>query len=249
MHLAEAWIKITCRCPLESPVFPRLLDRSRSDEKEINYDSAPGDRQRVKSGAPGDRQRAKVKVPNRKGIANQTGSESCVAHREVRDEALTGEPAGQPSSRENTPTLGCRRCHSMRKATRTGRDSASACSTLRGLRPWHVGTLFCRRTGRSPAWPPELFSERSASGRRGVKADDERVGEVRPLHSSDETGEQTRPTGRGAGGARKRTEGTQESRHTRRTQSREKCVPEARLRTPELLVGFAVDRQRWEPGA
>ena len=45
------------------------------------------------SGAPGDRQRA---VPNRKGIANQTGPESCVAHREVRDEALTGEPAGQP---------------------------------------------------------------------------------------------------------------------------------------------------------
>jgi hypothetical protein len=37
-----------------------------------------------------------VKVSNRKGIANQTGPESCVAHREARDEALTGEPAGQP---------------------------------------------------------------------------------------------------------------------------------------------------------
>jgi hypothetical protein len=37
-----------------------------------------------------------VKVSNRKGIANQTGPESCVVHREVRDEALTGEPAGQP---------------------------------------------------------------------------------------------------------------------------------------------------------
>ena len=41
------------------------------------------------------------KVSNREGIANQTGSESCVAHREVRDEALTGEPAGQPLSRES----------------------------------------------------------------------------------------------------------------------------------------------------
>ena len=41
-----------------------------------------------------------MKVSNRKGIANQTGPESCVAHREVRDEALTGEPAGQPLSRE-----------------------------------------------------------------------------------------------------------------------------------------------------
>jgi hypothetical protein len=37
-----------------------------------------------------------VEVSNRKGIANQTGPESCGAHREVRDEALTGEPAGQP---------------------------------------------------------------------------------------------------------------------------------------------------------
>jgi hypothetical protein len=37
-----------------------------------------------------------VKVSNRKGIANQSVPESCVAHREVRDEALTGEPAGQP---------------------------------------------------------------------------------------------------------------------------------------------------------
>ena len=32
-----------------------------------------------------------MKVCNRKGIANQAGPESCVADREVRDEALTGE--------------------------------------------------------------------------------------------------------------------------------------------------------------
>ena len=30
------------------------------------------------------------------GVANRAGPESCVAHREMRDEALTGEPAGQP---------------------------------------------------------------------------------------------------------------------------------------------------------
>jgi hypothetical protein len=41
-----------------------------------------------------------VKVSNSEGIANQTGPESCVAHREVRDEALRGEPIGQPLSRE-----------------------------------------------------------------------------------------------------------------------------------------------------
>jgi hypothetical protein len=37
-----------------------------------------------------------VEVSNRKGIANQTRPELCVAHREVRDEALTGKPVGQP---------------------------------------------------------------------------------------------------------------------------------------------------------
>ena len=42
-----------------------------------------------------------VKVHNSKGIANRTGPESCGAHREMRDEALTGEPAGQPLSRES----------------------------------------------------------------------------------------------------------------------------------------------------
>jgi hypothetical protein len=41
-----------------------------------------------------------VKVLNSKGIASHTGPESCVTHREVRDEALTGERAGQPLSRE-----------------------------------------------------------------------------------------------------------------------------------------------------
>ena len=32
-----------------------------------------------------------MKVLNSEGIANRAGPESCVAHREVRDEALTGE--------------------------------------------------------------------------------------------------------------------------------------------------------------
>ena len=42
-----------------------------------------------------------MEVSNRKGIANQTGPESCVAHRKIRDEPLTGEPAGQPLSGES----------------------------------------------------------------------------------------------------------------------------------------------------
>src|SRR5258707_4001208 len=36
----------------------------------------------------------------RRSFPSSDGPESCVTHREVRDEALTGEPAGQPLSRE-----------------------------------------------------------------------------------------------------------------------------------------------------
>src|SRR5882672_97732 len=42
----------------------------------------------------------------------------------------------------------------------------------------------------------------SASGRRGAEADDERAGEVRPLYSSEEAGEQPRTIGCGVGGAK-----------------------------------------------
>src|SRR6202162_4764523 len=46
------------------------------------------------------------------------------------------------------------------------------------------------------------MGRRPASGRRGAEADDARVGEVRPLQSSEEAGEQTRATGSGVGGAK-----------------------------------------------
>src|SRR5260221_5380948 len=86
-------------------------------------------------------------LSNSKGIANQTGPESCVAHREVRCEALTGEPAGQPSSRESTlqfrvPTLSL-----LAEGNTHTRDKASACEALRGLRPWHLRTLIGREAG------------------------------------------------------------------------------------------------------
>jgi hypothetical protein len=88
-----------------------------------------------------------VKVSNRKGIANQTGPESCVAHREVRDEALTGEPTGQPLSRESFKLVQGADAVSVAEGNMDRRDSASACSTLRGPRTWHVGTLFAREPG------------------------------------------------------------------------------------------------------
>ena len=41
-----------------------------------------------------------VQVHYGEGIVNQTGPESCAVYREVCCEALTGERAGQPLSRE-----------------------------------------------------------------------------------------------------------------------------------------------------
>ena len=190
-----------------------------------------------------------MKVLNRKGIANQTGPESCVAHREVRDEALTGEPAGQPLSRENTLTIRVPTLSLYAEGNTDRRVSASGCSTLRGLRTWHVGTLLAREPGDLLLGRLELFSERSASGRRGVEADDERAGEVRPLHSSNESGEQTWATGRGAGGAKEEDRG--EHRRATHVPDSEpgKRVPEARLGTRSCSWGFAVNHPRWEPGA
>ena len=190
-----------------------------------------------------------MKVLNRKGIANQTGPESCVAHREVRDEALTGEPAGQPLSRESFKLVQGADVVSVTEGNTDRRVSASGCSTLRGLRTWHVGTLLAREPGDLLLGRLELFSERSASGRRGVEADDERAGEVRPLYSSNETGEQTWATGRGVGGAKEEDRG--EHRRATHVPDSEpgKRVPEARLGTRSRSWGFVVYHPRWEPGA
>ena len=46
-----------------------------------------------------NRFRAHLKM-GRRSFPSSDGPELCVTHREVRDEALTGEPAGQPLSRE-----------------------------------------------------------------------------------------------------------------------------------------------------
>ena len=54
---------------------------------------------RMCAGKIGKEQR--VQVSYGEGVANHTGLESCVAHREVRGEALTKVCTGQPLSRES----------------------------------------------------------------------------------------------------------------------------------------------------
>jgi len=60
-----------------------------------------------------------VQVHYDEGVANHIDPESCVMNREAHREALTGERAGQPLSRDRTrsrvPTL-----FWLRKATRRG---------------------------------------------------------------------------------------------------------------------------------
>jgi hypothetical protein len=101
-----------------------------------------------------------------------------------------------------------RRLSSWSNAT-CAMPSCEALSSRRGRRAHHaqkdrVGTwdISCPTTGNMPTW--------SASGRRGVVADDARAREVGLLVSSDETGEQSRAKRGfcgGVGGAKGRGQG------------------------------------------
>ena len=87
-----------------------------------------------------------MKVPNNKEVAIHIVPESCAAYREVRREALTGEHIGQPLSRDRDRVLGADAVR-LAEGNTTKRVNASAWSTWRGLRTWHVCTLLVREPG------------------------------------------------------------------------------------------------------
>ena len=87
-----------------------------------------------------------MEVPCSKGIANHTGPESCAVYREAQREALTGVHAGQPLSRERSIVQGADAVE-VAEGNTYRCDSASTCTTLRGLRPWHACKLFEREPG------------------------------------------------------------------------------------------------------
>src|ERR1700732_2416671 len=92
-----------------------------------------------------------VQVHHDEGVANRIDPESCANTREGIGEALTGERIGQPLSRESTLILGAD-VVAVTEGNTDGRDNASAQTARRGLRHWHVRTLFAREpsgTGRS----------------------------------------------------------------------------------------------------
>jgi hypothetical protein len=92
-----------------------------------------------------------VQVLCSEGIANHTGPESCVVHREVYGEALTGETVGQPLSRESfksvLPYFRCKlttpktrkqlKCLGMQRFFPRSREAASP-------GPWSAEVSGCR---------------------------------------------------------------------------------------------------------
>jgi hypothetical protein len=86
-----------------------------------------------------------VRVLYGEGIASHTGPESCVASREGRGEALTGECVGQPLSGENQ----LRGADVLRPAegNRARVVNARRSPTPRRRRTWHAQTPSVREPG------------------------------------------------------------------------------------------------------
>ena len=80
------------------------------------------------------------------GVAIHIGPEPCVGVREDGDEASVGEGIGQPLSRERVLSWVPTPCI-LWKATHPVALFASARTTRRGQRPWHVQTLLAREPG------------------------------------------------------------------------------------------------------
>lgn len=90
-----------------------------------------------------------MKVPHSEDRASYAVPESCVGCREVRREALTGAPVGQPLSRESFREQGADAV-SVAEGNTLQSGIARTARTLRGLRTWHAGTLLAREPGDLP---------------------------------------------------------------------------------------------------
>ena len=87
-----------------------------------------------------------MQVPHNKDIANHVVPESCVTHREVRREALTGVRTGQPLSHDRVDIPGADAVQ-VAEGNISRRVIASTWITRRGRRTWHVRTLLAREPG------------------------------------------------------------------------------------------------------
>lgn len=116
-----------------------------------------------------------MQVHHDEGVANRIDPESCADAREGIGEALTGERIGQPLSREKSFDPGA-------DALDNAEGNMGGALSRAPSRPAWSQTLACAEalctgTGRSRVWPADGH-RRSASGRRGVVADDAQAREV-----------------------------------------------------------------------
>ena len=91
------------------------------------------------------------------GVANHIGPEPCAGVREDVGEASVGERIGQPLSHDRLFVLGADAVDSAEGNT-SGRVTASAPTTRRGLRPWHVRTLLVREPGDLGSDQPQYWA-------------------------------------------------------------------------------------------
>ena len=87
-----------------------------------------------------------MKVRYDEGLASHIAPESCAVIREDVGEALTGVCTGQPLSRESYIFPGADAV-SLSEGNMDGCVNASARTTRRGRRPWHVHKLLAREPG------------------------------------------------------------------------------------------------------
>ena len=87
-----------------------------------------------------------MQVHHEEGVASHLGPEPCGGIREGDGEASAGEGTGQPLSRERSSVPGADAFQIVEGNT-DGRAIASARTTRRGRRPWHVQTLLAREPG------------------------------------------------------------------------------------------------------
>jgi hypothetical protein len=86
-----------------------------------------------------------VEVRHDEGVAIHIGPEPCVVGREANGEASVGEGTGQPLSRDRN-ILGVDAVE-IAEGNMFERDNASARTTRRGQRPWHVSMLLAQEPG------------------------------------------------------------------------------------------------------
>ena len=97
-----------------------------------------------------------MEVRHDEGVAIHIGPEPCIAGREASGEASAGEGTGQPLSRDRN-ILGADAVE-IAEGNMVEHANASARTTRRGQRPWHVPTLLAREpgdlaSGRRPSRP------------------------------------------------------------------------------------------------